>query len=370
MIELAQHIETLLLDNDCVIIPGFGGFITHYTPAKIDIDNGICLPPCRTIGFNPQLKLNDGLLLQSYMAAYDINFPQALSKVEKEVNALIKTLHEDGYTELPNVGELHYTIHDTYSFTPYTVKFNTTGLYGLDSFEIKPLSELKTVAPIEEKPVRKPYIQPKEEKAPRKPISLHIGKDFIRYTAAVAAAILFFFFLSTPIENTYTEKDNRADLFFSGLFENSEGTSIITSPIAVNSAIEQNQKTTNTAKATKPVVVKEVVVAKAKTEEKPELKNTTPETTEIKTATTQETQSATVNKKFHVIVGSTLDRKKAEELVQTLNNKGFNQAQVLDNGSRLRVCINSYANREDAEKEVTALRNSSEYSDAWLYIHK
>ena len=43
MIELAQHIETLLLDNDCVIIPGFGGFITHYTPAKIDIDNGICL---------------------------------------------------------------------------------------------------------------------------------------------------------------------------------------------------------------------------------------------------------------------------------------------------------------------------------------
>lgn len=33
MIELAQHIEVLLLENDCVIVPGFGGFIAHYAPA-------------------------------------------------------------------------------------------------------------------------------------------------------------------------------------------------------------------------------------------------------------------------------------------------------------------------------------------------
>ena len=31
MIELAQHIETLLLENDCVIVPGFGGFATTVT---------------------------------------------------------------------------------------------------------------------------------------------------------------------------------------------------------------------------------------------------------------------------------------------------------------------------------------------------
>lgn len=31
MIELAQHIEVLLLENDCVIVPGFGGFVAYYT---------------------------------------------------------------------------------------------------------------------------------------------------------------------------------------------------------------------------------------------------------------------------------------------------------------------------------------------------
>ena len=30
MIELARHIEILLLENDCVIVPELGGFIAHY----------------------------------------------------------------------------------------------------------------------------------------------------------------------------------------------------------------------------------------------------------------------------------------------------------------------------------------------------
>ena len=34
MIELARHIEILLLENDCVIIPDFGGFIAHYQPEQ------------------------------------------------------------------------------------------------------------------------------------------------------------------------------------------------------------------------------------------------------------------------------------------------------------------------------------------------
>ena len=62
MIELAQHIETLLLENDCVIVPGFGGFVAHYSPATRVKEENIFLPPTRIIGFNPQLKLNDGVL--------------------------------------------------------------------------------------------------------------------------------------------------------------------------------------------------------------------------------------------------------------------------------------------------------------------
>lgn len=62
MIELAQHIEVLLLENDCVIVPGLGGFVAHYTPAMRVAEENVFLPPTRIIGFNPQLKMNDGYL--------------------------------------------------------------------------------------------------------------------------------------------------------------------------------------------------------------------------------------------------------------------------------------------------------------------
>lgn len=142
MIELSRHIETLLLENDCVIVPDFGGFVAHYNPATYIEEENIFLPPTRTIGFNSQLKMNDGLLVQSYMAVYGTNFPDATRMVNKEVQNLVACLHENGKVELPNIGEISYTVHGTYNFTPYDNRMTTPGLYGLDSFEIKPLAAL------------------------------------------------------------------------------------------------------------------------------------------------------------------------------------------------------------------------------------
>ena len=137
MIELAQHIEVLLLENDCVIVPGLGGFVAHYTPAMRVAEENVFLPPTRIIGFNPQLKMNDGLLVQSYMAVYDTDFSDATRIVEKEVAYIFTALHEDGKVDLPNIGELRYSIHGIYDFAPYDHKITTPYLYGLDSFEMQ-----------------------------------------------------------------------------------------------------------------------------------------------------------------------------------------------------------------------------------------
>ena len=373
MIELAQHIETLLLENDCVIVPGFGGFITHYTPACLDHEKSIFLPPCRTVGFNPQLKLNDGLLVQSYMSAYELSFPQALARVEKEALLLKEQLHEEGNVNLPSVGGLHYNIHNTYSFTAYRSKLNTTSLYGLDSFDIKPLSALKEKAvPVavqqEEKPTTQ-FIPTEQPTETRKSAKLYIAKDFVRYSAAVAAAILLFFFLSTPVENTYIGKDNKAQLIFSGLFENTDGTSLITSPIALSTVQQSQKKVTNTATGTQrqPVAVKEVVVAKNTVETTAPVPTTAKDVVTTNHETAATTAQPAALKRYHVIVGSTTDRKRAEELQATLKTQGYAEAHILENGSRLRVCTNSYAEKELAEKEVRMLRSESENSDAWLH---
>lgn len=184
MIELAQHIEVLLLENDCVIVPGFGGFVTHYAPATHVKEENLFLPPTRTIGFNPQLKLNDGVLVQSYMAVYDTSFADASRIVEKEVNEFISLLHEEGKAHLENIGEIHYNIYGNYEFIPYDYKLTTPSLYGLDSFEMHELAALaqkeKVLIPL----------NPEKEK---KTYEININRTFLLNAAAMIAAIVLFF---------------------------------------------------------------------------------------------------------------------------------------------------------------------------------
>ena len=88
MIDLVKHIETLLLENDCVIVPGLGGFIAHYHTATFNKEKNEFNPPYRSIGFNPRLTINDGLLAQSYMQAYNTDFSDATRKIANSVEGI------------------------------------------------------------------------------------------------------------------------------------------------------------------------------------------------------------------------------------------------------------------------------------------
>ena len=199
MIELAQHIETLLLENDCVIVPGFGGFVAHYSPATRVKEENIFLPPTRTIGFNPQLKLNDGVLVQSYMSAYDTSFADATRIVEKEVSAFIEILHEEGKAHLENVGEIHYNIYGNYEFIPYDCKITTPSLYGLDSFEIHELATLQQ---------KEKVLIPANLTREKKTYEIRINRVYLRNAVAMIAAVILFFAFSNRVENTDIQKNN------------------------------------------------------------------------------------------------------------------------------------------------------------------
>ena len=85
MFELTRHIESLLLRNDCVIVPHLGGFVTSFRPARWVREENLFLPPTRSVGFNAHLTINDGLLTQSYMQAADVSYPDAQRLVERDV---------------------------------------------------------------------------------------------------------------------------------------------------------------------------------------------------------------------------------------------------------------------------------------------
>lgn len=347
MIELAQHIEVLLLENDCVIVPGLGGFVAHYAPAVRVEGEYLFLPPTRTIGFNPQLNLNDGVLVQSYMAVYDTNFSDATKRVEREVDAFIAMLHEEGKADLDNVGEIRYTIHNTYEFLPYDDKITTPYLYGLDSFVMK---ELRVLQRPEEK-----VLTPVISKEKKMTYEIKINRSFLRNAVAMVAAVALFFFMSTPVENTYVEKDNYAQLLPTDLFEKIEKQSVAMTPVTieqpstrklVTAAAPKREVATRTT-VTKPISVKEVKVAKA-----------------------SEPSVKPLDNSYHIIVAGGIALKDADKMAIQLRDQGFAEAQVLNSNDKVRVSIMSFATGEEATKKMLELRKNEAYKNAWMLADK
>jgi nucleoid DNA-binding protein len=226
IVELAKHIETLLLENDCVIVPDFGGFIVHNVSARKDETELTFLPPYRALGFNPQLNLNDGLLIQSYMSAYDVNYPQAQLLVEQAVNELKDQLAQDTYVELQGVGRLSYNIEDQFVFSPCEAGLCSPALYGFTPFRMN----LLPVEPaISIQPTATTVETPEEQQRKRNTLVLHINRRWLNNAVAVVIALVTFYLLSAPVDNTYIEPENYASVGNMELFSQIESQSVLSS---------------------------------------------------------------------------------------------------------------------------------------------
>lgn len=368
MIELAQHIEILLLENDCVIIPGLGGFVGHYNSATRVAGENLFLPPTRVIGFNPQLKMNDGLLVQSYMAVYGTSFSDATKIVEKEVDRLFVKLHEDGKLDLPNIGELRYSSHDTYDFFPYDNKITTPYLYGLDNFEMQELSVLS-------RPVEKLISSPVTKEKKRKS-EFRINTSYFSNAVAAVAIITLFFFLSTPIENTEVIQGNYAQMLPSELFEKIEKQSLVINPIIVHQSLETRKtdlpakNNESRKKVVAPIIAREVKVSQVNaTSAAPNAQLKHMEEADYSKVASENkvvSSSATLSKFYHIIVASVGTEKDAENIAKQLIEKGFSNAKAIIGDGKMRVSIESCDTEAEAYRILNEMRQNNTYQNAWV----
>ena len=60
--QLSKLVSELLVEHDCVTVPGLGSFLGNFKSAHYDLENEKFYPPSKQISFNSQIKANDGLL--------------------------------------------------------------------------------------------------------------------------------------------------------------------------------------------------------------------------------------------------------------------------------------------------------------------
>jgi nucleoid DNA-binding protein len=151
--QISQYISELLFRYDCVVVPGFGAFLSERVSAKIDKSSGEFFPPCKRISFNTQLKSNDGLLANHISLAEEITYENAISKIKKQVDYAIKSLENSETIEFPNIGSLTNSKKGKITFEPTNKNNFLKDSFGLSAFisptvtrENKKLSNKPTIA--------------------------------------------------------------------------------------------------------------------------------------------------------------------------------------------------------------------------------
>lgn len=349
MIEISRHIEILLLTNDCVIVPELGGFMTHHVSARYDEAEQLFLPPLRTLGFNPQLKMNDSLLAQSYVEAYDISYPEAVRRIEAEVNELKSQLDTEGYFELNGIGSMSLNDDGNIVFEPCEAGVLTPALYGLSSFEMKRLNaetveKRRSAAKTVQEPATLTVAEaPQVAEVTETTDESHNGAivikmSWIRNVVAAAAAILAFLIITPPVANS-----NQAEP-------------------TVNK-MEMLPMTPKKAKAETPILPKEEV--KKATQLSPEPAKVEPVKTEpVKTEPVVKPQPKT---SFCLVLASQVAQKNAEIFVAQLQKKGIDARINTHHGTR-RVVSGNYASEGEAYQALSKLRQTSEeLAEAWVY---
>lgn len=370
VIELDRHIEILLLSNDCVIVPGLGGFMAHHVDARYEDEESLFLPPLRTIGFNPQLTMNDSLLAQSYVEAYDMSYPEALRRIEREVIELKQHMDNDGYYELYDIGVLRLNEEGHYEFEPCEAGILTPSLYGLSSFEMPLTGERKHLSTELSRPAafasskkaqgtegedvdtNSQFDEETEEANEERIIAIKMS--WIRNTAAIAAAILCFFLLTPPISNSQIQYETQQSAIFTPKGKPAAGQQ------AQKPAADEPKVAATTA-AEKPAV-------EPKEEQKAEQKTEAATVAEAKPATQEVKAEKQKADEYVLVLASQTSKRHAEDYVEYMQKKGFDKARMYVNKKMVRVIYGSYASEAEAYTELISLRkNSKEFKDTWIY---
>lgn len=138
-VNVAHYVSELLFRHDCVVVPGFGAFVSTYAPAKVHPAQHTFTPPSKQIVFNKHLQQNDGLLAQTIASAVPCAFDEAMNGIGVFVNELNANLKSGKKVELHNLGILSLDPEKNICFEPFPEINFLVDSFGLASFQSMPI---------------------------------------------------------------------------------------------------------------------------------------------------------------------------------------------------------------------------------------
>jgi len=322
-LDITAFIRELLFGHDCVIVPGFGGFIGNYTPAQIDRAAGTFYPPVKQISFNRNLNHNDGLLVGKISDTSGIGYGDARNLVDEFVAGVRKKLEKGEKVSFDKIGSFVNNQEGNIQFEPDSTVNYLLDSYGLESFKCMPLDGYDV----------------------RKSIIRHTNPDPAKQ--AFRRKILWRAAIIIPLLSVVLAVPLKTDLFKSKV-QTSDLNPLVTKEF------EHNKKAVdeNTPVATVPPEVNN----KTEIEEAPPVTASEPAPAKV-------VNNATTPGYF-IITGSFRSEDNAVTQVNILKNEGFDPEIIHASNGFYRVCAMSCADREAAVHRKDSI--AKKFPGTWI----
>jgi len=178
---LGLYINELLAEHDCVIVPGFGGFVARPAPAAFSKTGNLLLPPGKSLVFNKNLGNSDGLLANHLMQKLLVSYREANNLLEQWVTNAWKQLESQKRLELEKTGILYYGPEHVLLFEPAA-----NSNHQVSSFGLMAVKAVKLVSQQTSEKTDKKYRQPEPKMK---------GAKLLTRISVIVSSVLLFSFL-------------------------------------------------------------------------------------------------------------------------------------------------------------------------------
>lgn len=332
-------IESLLYQYDCVIIPGFGGFVVNPKEAEIHGGSNQFYPPSREITFNQNLVRNDGLLCDAIAATENSSYDSAVKKIDDFVKDYLNNLSDGGEVEIGGVGVFRSDTSGILQFEPNRETNFLKPSFGLSSFRSPAIKRDSTEKSIEKKLIK---ALPKEvAKGTTSTTKKVVG--IIRYWPAAAVFVLLamvgIVYMQTDVFDDLSVNYSRLNPF----------------EYAAESVYAPRLNDGNAKEL--PLGKDEIDLWLESIPEEP-------------VRAENDVRKSKVVKRYHIIGGCFEFKANANKMMRRLTKRGFDPQLVGKNRRGLqRVAFGSYETRKEAREALKYVKDT-QMSTAWLFVSK
>jgi len=341
---LAPYITDLLTENDCVIIPGFGGLIANSQPSVYNDKTHRFSPPGKSLGFNRKLMRNDGLLAQHIAASENMSYEKVVTLLESKIKLWDNALVQGKKVNLKDIGLFWLNQDKKVTFKPAETKNFLASSFGLESVSFPPVHHENINEKVERKVKERKLYSTKHR----------TGKSSMDWE--IAAAIPLFIALGAFLAWTLS---NYGIIGGDGNFAKLD-------PIVKEKTVSESQP----EKKDEEIQTEVVTPVEETAPEMNEVVETESPPESIRDIPEKEKPVAEIVEKlrYHVIGGCFSIKKNATRMVRKMKADGYQASVVGQNGRGLyRVSYESFASRKAALAKLDSIRSASK--SVWLLTH-